>query len=336
MATRLAAAYYSGKQCEGEKMTENGRLRLPELILLLIVLAVAGGARAWYLSACAEDGNVPGPLEVQGQPPSPHYDAKTRLRGREHPTQLDALVENLTEYRWFGSLAPLAQSEERTAHVAPGYPWLVAVTAHWFDDADTTDRAVRWGQCLLGALTAGFYFLFARRAFGNLLVAAIAGFLCALQPFWIINTAEVNDGVAATFLMSAVLALGTRGSQDAGPFISLLFGLALAGLCMVRAALLPFACVAVLWYILRCRKLPRGWLAALLAFLGFANGLAPWTVRNFKIFAEPVPIADSGPWHLWIGNNPAATGGPLDEGTVERTLGAKRLQELGGEEACCS
>src|SRR5262249_26448705 len=80
-----------------------------------------------------------------------------------------------------------------------------------------------------------------------------------------------------------------------------------------RAATLPFGFAALAWFLWRTRILPRGWLCALLAFLGFANGLAPWTVRNVQVFGEPVPVVDSAYYHLWIGNNPHATGGPLTE-----------------------
>src|SRR5262249_47351038 len=38
--------------------------------------------------------------------------------------------------------------------------------------------------------------------------------------------------------------------------------------------------------------------------------LAPWAVRNFQVFGEPVPVVDSAYLHLWVGNNPYATGGP--------------------------
>jgi hypothetical protein len=134
--------------------------------------------------------------------------------------------------------------------------------------------------------------------------------------------------VLATFLLAFAVALGTRGSQVSAPFTSLLFGLALAGLSMVRAALLPFSAVAMLWFLLRCRHLQKGWFSALLAFLGFANGLAPWAVRNFQEFHTPVPVTDSGFWHLWLGNNPQATGGILNEQTARQALPAKRLQEL--------
>ena len=59
-------------------------------------------------------------------------------------------------------------------------------------------------------------------------------------------------------------------------------------------------------------RFSRGWLFALLAFLGFANALVPWTVRNYQLTGAIVPVVDSAWWHLWIGNSPDATGGPQD------------------------
>ncbi len=88
--------------------------------------------------------------------------------------------------------------------------------------------------------------------------------------------------------------------------------MSLAALALVRAALLPFTFVALAWFLMRSRGLTRGWLCALLAFLGFVNGLAPWTFRNWQLYGEPLPIVDSTYYHLWIGNNPHATGGPAN------------------------
>ena len=98
----------------------------------------------------------------------------------------------------------------------------------------------------------------------------------------------------------------------------------MAGAALVRAVLLPFAFVGLAWFLLRSRRLPSGWLGALLSFLGFVIGLAPWTIRNWQVFTEPTPIVDSAYLHVWMGNNAAANGGPVD---VE-TLTTEQLEEL--------
>src|SRR5262249_47782795 len=84
-----------------------------DLALLGLVLLAAGGVRAWYVSECADEGALAALLQVQG------------------PTPADNLVHNLAAERWFGGFAALAVKEETTAHVAPGYPWMVAVVRGW-------------------------------------------------------------------------------------------------------------------------------------------------------------------------------------------------------------
>jgi hypothetical protein len=288
-------------------MTAARQFGIADALLFLLVLAAAAGTRAGYLHYCADDARRPGPLQVQG----------------ESADELEVLTSNVKDHTWFGGFAPFGRAEEQTAHVAPGYPWLLGLLARLPVDLGAT---VRWGQCGLGALTAALYFLFARRAFASRFVALLAGLACVAYPFWIINTAELNDGVLATFLLAACLFLGTRAGQSGGAFTSLLYGLALAGTAVVRATLLPFAFVALLWFLLRSRTLARGWLLALLAFLGFANGLAPWVVRNYQVFHDIIPIVDSTYVHLWMSNNPAATGGPMSEQAMLDALAKQRGQ----------
>jgi hypothetical protein len=295
---------------------EMPRFRVADLLLLLTVLAVAAGARAGYLVLCADNAQKTGPLLVQGE------DAPERER----------LATSVKERGQFISVAPLSGGkEEDTAHTAPGYPYLVGMVARLPAERDVI---LRWTQCGLGALTAGLYFLFARRAFRSEFIGLLTGLLCALHPFWIVNTAELADGVLASFLVAACLFLGARASQSGGAFTSLLYGLALAGSALVRATLLPFAFVGLLWFLLRCRQQTRGWLLALLAFMGFGNGLTVWTLRNVQRVQEVVPIVDSTYLHLWIGNSPKATGGPLDEDALLQALAEQRgvgKEELAGQ-----
>jgi 4-amino-4-deoxy-L-arabinose transferase-like glycosyltransferase len=300
------------------------RFRFGDLMQLLLVVALAAGLRAGYLHLACDNGYADPVHVVQGSTrPATPPDA-----GNEAHAQLDPLVRNLAQKGAFSAVAPLSDSEELTAHAAPGYYWLVAQLVRWYDEFALL---ARWGQCALGALTVGCLFFFARRVFDSAVVALVAGLLAALHPFWIVNTAELNDGVVTTFLLAVTLMLGARGSQSGGAFTSLLFGLSLAGLALVRAALLPFAIVALLWFLYHCRQVRYGWFNAIVALLGFANGLAPWAVRNWRVFEEPTPVVSSAYLHLWIGNNPGATGGSFDEAALRGSLPAERLAQVMAE-----
>ena len=298
------------------------------LFALLFVVNCAAGARIWYIAVCTEHGQQDAALQVQGSPPASCIPKGTSYRARTEPTELDNLAENLTEQRRFAGWAPLANEEETTAHIAPGYPLLLA-GAESLDM--NTDALMRWLQCAFGSLTVGCYFFFARRAFHSTAIAIVAGLLTALHPFWIINTAELNDGVLASFLLSVCLALGARAAQVGGAFTGLLFGVTLALLALVRAAMLPFSIVALLWLLWSAaadRRLPLGWFAGFLALVGLANGLVPWMLRNYQAFDSVVPVATSTYLHLWMGNNPSATGSTLDETALRASLPEDRLKEL--------
>jgi hypothetical protein len=301
-------------------MTNIRRFELMDMLLLGLVVLVAAGLRAGYLAAYADAGRNGGPLRVDDPLPTPPDSAAG-------PTsELDAMVHNIVEKHEFRGPAPFSPGEELTAHTAPGYPYLLAGLNRMVAE-ESLKRAVRWLQCGLGALTAGLYFLFARRAFRHLGVATLAGLFSALDPFAVISTAAVSDGVVASFLVALAIWLGARTGQSGGPFGSLLFGLTLAASALVRAALAPFAFLALAWFLLRSRTLPGGWLFAVLAFLGFAIGLAPWTVRNFQDFNEPVPIVDSTHYHLWVGNNTRADGGPVMPAMLA-TVNAAELEAI--------
>jgi hypothetical protein len=297
-------------------MADVPQLTWREVLLLVAILALAAGLRAGYLITCADNAQSAGPLVVETAPP-----------------ELETLVQNLKEKHRFAVHSPLKGFPDvETAHVSPGYPYLIAAVGQLTDDS-ALPKTMRWIQCALGALTAGLYMLFARRGFRSSLIGVLVGLLCALHPFWIIDTATLTDGVVVTFLLGLVLFLGVRARHLGGPLSSFSYGLALAALALVRAALLPFAFVSLAWFLLGSRTLARGWLAALLAFLGFINGLAPWIFRNAQQFGDVLPVADSTYYHLWVGNNPHALGGPsanqqmLDYHVLAQDRRAKRDSE---------
>ncbi len=295
-------------------MTQPPRFRLLDVSLILLVLAVAAGARVWYLWNCADGGSGPGPVLVQDVPAAPAADA-ARL--------IVAGLGGLPDVAGAVAATPPAPDPEPNAHTAPAYPALRSLAKM----APESDQKVRWAQVALGALTAVLYFLFARRAFGNRLVAALAGLFCALHPFWVVAATELADGVLAAFGLGLVLWLGARAGQSGGALTSLLYGLSLAGLALVRAAFLPFAFVAVVCFLWRCRSLPRGWLFALLAFLGFANALVPWTVRNYRLTGDVVPVVDTTWRELWAGNHPEGASAPSGNEALGRAAAQEAIHD---------
>src|SRR5262245_31306360 len=132
-------------------MAEMRRFSSLDLILLLAVLAAAAGARAGYLMTCADGSRNSGPLRVtDAQRPIRDFSApEGKMRGAPRPTDQDALIHNMMEHQWFGSQAPFAAGEEQTAHVSPGYLYLVGLLGQ-FTGADTLDSTVRWVQVGLG------------------------------------------------------------------------------------------------------------------------------------------------------------------------------------------
>ncbi|MFO0879563.1 MAG: hypothetical protein U0840_19635 [Gemmataceae bacterium] len=278
-------------------MADMRRFGLIDLLMLLVVLGAAAGVRAGYLVTCADSGHQAGPLRVQETP---------------RPEDQDVLVGNVRAGFRFASQAPLAGDEETTAHVAPGYPYLLGLLAQQIP-AEKFEFTVRWTQVGLGTFAAACYFLFARRAFRSLLVGTLAGLLAALHPFWVVEVANLSDATLASTALALTLVLASQAGEKGGALKSLLFGGSLAGLALVRAAFLPFSFLLLVWFLLRSRTLRHGWLCALCAFLGFGAAISPWTIRNYQEFNEPVPVVSSTYLNLWIGNNPQATGGPATE-----------------------
>jgi 4-amino-4-deoxy-L-arabinose transferase-like glycosyltransferase len=290
-------------------MAEIRRFGPMDFLFLVLIFAVAGGARAFYLMRHADNGRVAGPLAVQDP----------------RPDEIASLTENIRSGKGFTSPAPFSPGEETTAHTSPGYPYLIGLFGGYI--GESRDFYLRWFQVGLGAFTAAFYYLFARRAFRSLAVGIVAGLATALNPFWIINVAEIDDGTFTSFALALCLLLGGQAGEKGGALKSLLFGVSLAALALLRAALLPFSFVTLLWFLLRSGSLNRGWLCAVCAFLGFANGLAPWAVRNYQVYGEPIPVVSSAYYHLWVGNNPAATGGPVGDDMRAKVV-ASDLEKL--------
>ncbi|MCS6978179.1 MAG: hypothetical protein NZM31_14395 [Gemmatales bacterium] len=254
-----------------------GPLKLVDWLLLVVVLTAAAALRSYYIVEFTERGEAE---------PSAVY------RVQSDPTPLDETHVASPAFVRCREFLTKVLEEEGGGQIQP-------------------QAAIRWLHVVLGTLTAGLYFALGRRAFASTLVGLLAGLFVAADPFAIINTGELQDGTAASFLLAVAVTAGATAGQRAGAISSILMGLALAGLVLLRLALAPFALVTLIWFLYRSSNIKQGWLTALLAFLAFGAAVGSWMGNNYQRRGEPLPIVDTVWWHLWLGNNPQATGGPL-------------------------
>jgi hypothetical protein len=87
-----------------------------------------------------------------------------------------------------------------------------------------------------------------------------------------------------------------------------LTGLLLAGACYVKptALLVPFILAFV--HLVRHKDFLRTVGAGAIMFAVMGVLIAPWTLRNHRVFGEFVLISTNGGANMWMGNNPASTG----------------------------
>ncbi len=158
-------------------------------------------------------------------------------------------------------------------------------------------------QALLGALTAVFTALLARRCTGPR-AAAAAGVAAALYAPLATLDAELLPASLATFLVSAfvlvLLLSGGRGSRRWWRRLRL----PAAGVLLGAAGILlpPLGLAAALALAWLARR--EGWRPALLVGLIALLPVAGVTLRNRAWERSIVPVSWNGGTNLWIGNNP--------------------------------
>lgn len=304
-----------------EAPTASVRLVLPQrftatdIVTLFVAMAVAATLRVLYLTTFAAAGESAGPLRVQDAPRAvPAYAvAVDEANPRDSVNELDELAANLVRDGTFRAHAPFAAQAEPTAHLAPLYPAFLALLESrlsW----PKRDCWARWVNMVLGTLTVGLCYLLARRAFASRAAGVLTAYAAALHPGWIVQTADVSDGVLTGFLLTLGLVQFIYAHERGGLVKSVLVGLTLGLVMLARGSLWPMVLVSVVWYAIRCgREFRQGWLYGLLMLLGVLVTFLPWTIRNTRAVQTFQPIVDSGAYHLWVGNNPQATGGSLDE-----------------------
>lgn len=176
----------------------------------------------------------------------------------------------------------------------PGYPlFLAALEAV----AGPSTRTVQWAQCLLGALTCAFIYLWAlnllRPRWALACGLAAAGYYDLIAPSsWILTETLYGFLLAASFCVLSMESLPLRRR-------ALLGGLGLALTALVRPEVLPFSALILAASPFLLKGFARRHAALALAAFLAVNSL--WVARNALVFRRFIPVSTVGGFNAYCG-----------------------------------
>ena len=189
---------------------------------------------------------------------------------------------------------------------APAYPvFLAAIGAGRAADADAAPVAVKVAQSVVGAAGVWLIGWLAARLAGPAAGAAGAAIAAVYPPLVWICAYVLTEALYSTLALATVALLDValdRGSRRSGA-ITAAAGIA-TGLCiLVRPAMVFFVPLAAAWLARHARR------AAPLVFIVATFAVvAPWTIRNVRVYDRFVFVASEGGVTFWTGNHPLARG----------------------------
>jgi Dolichyl-phosphate-mannose-protein mannosyltransferase len=219
------------------------------------------------------------------------------ISGRTEPTLIASSIVHGHGFR-----SPYDERQP-TAWIAPVYPYVVALVFRVFG---IYSRLSIYSLVLLNALFSGLtalaIYAIGRRVFG-VSVGVAAGWLWALclpnrvMPLLLFETCLSAALLAVGFFLTLRLYGSTEYRRWAA--VGLFWGLA----CLVNPALVAPVFFLWLYFCLYGRKPGRNlWRQVAVSAALFIAVLAPWLIRNYRVFGRPVFVRSNLAAEIYFGN----------------------------------
>ena len=156
-------------------------------------------------------------------------------------------------------------------------------------------ESARLTAVIIGSLAAPLMYLFARRV-ASRGESLAAGAVCLLYPTWAFLSGSVLSEPYFIPLLLLSLLLTGRAVHLPASWNFLAAGMAWGVTALVRPHGAAMALLVTMYLFSRA-----GWRRALLFLFGFALLLAPWVVRNQRIFGSPLLATEGG--ETFLGSN---------------------------------
>jgi hypothetical protein len=182
----------------------------------------------------------------------------------------------------------------------PGYAFFLAVATFGHPENIALDKLA---GATAGSLAAPLLALLSARIFRRRGLALATGVAAALHPAFVYVSSDVQTETIFLPLLLAAGYLLLASTDRPSANLALCAGVLLAGAALTRPSALALAPLFL------APLLDRRWPArarahiAGAALLGMSLGLAPWTIRNYLLFHEIIPISDEAGASFFDGNS---------------------------------
>ncbi len=207
------------------------------------------------------------------------------------------LAISILEGKEYRSDFPLGFTNARP----PLYPLFIAIIYLF---TNKSILAVKLAQALLGALICIVAFFIAKEVFNDRRISFGTGVIYALYPLSIHFSASLASETLFTLLLAFAIFYLFKGYGRPNLKNMLLSGLFLGLAALTKPVILAFVPFLILWLILfSSENALSGLKGAVVVMLFMILTILPWTLRNYIVFKEFIPISTGGGVTFHIYNN---------------------------------
>lgn len=221
------------------------------------------------------------------------------------------LAKGLIEYGSYGS------EVSGRAYWPPGLPFFLTPFIAIFGPYPWILVLV---NLLLSTLTVIFTYLLAKSV-ADETTGKVASLLMAIWPSHVMGAGLASKEQLVLALITGVLVLFIKSVSEQGKKVSWEYafgaGLLLGWSTLTQPSFMLFPSTLFLIDLVWAKNLRFPFLRMLVLTLGLIAVVAPWTIRNYEVFGQFIPVSTNGGDVFYRANNPLANGSYIERGEID-------------------